>query len=445
MAISVNPLTFVINVPKADLTLVQLLPTEIYNMDLNWFRLELKSWEDEGNGLEGGITFLKTHTHNTEVSLGGLTFARVIEILAPYTITFEDGQYAVNLIGANSNVSDRVNVNQVSVRSQNSAGLISSPAIEFASFNGGVLVDTIRGVTGTIFPRGTEQLPVNNLVDALLIAEYRGFKKLYINESMELDGGSDLSEFTIVGQSHVLTELEIAEDADVIGVTFMNASIFGTLDGGNSIDDCVVGDITFFNGHIHNSSLYGTITLGGGEDAYIVNCSRLDISFIPVINMGGSGQDLVMPNYAGAIWIENLTGASKAGIGLISGTVILDSATVTSGNITVSGIGRLVDESNNYIETGIWNGGVTITNNLISKETISTAVWDEPLILHQDVGSTGEALGDAAIGGAPTAGEVADAVWDEDLTTHTTANSAGKILQDTKRDVGDAQALILAI
>jgi hypothetical protein len=120
MAISINPLTFVITVPKADLTLIQSNPTEIRELNLNTFRLSLKDWEDSD-----GITFLKTHSHNTEATLSGITFARMIEIFDPYSITFEDGQYAVNLIGANSNVADKVNVNQVSVRSSNSAGLIT--------------------------------------------------------------------------------------------------------------------------------------------------------------------------------------------------------------------------------------------------------------------------------------------------------------------------------
>ena len=122
MAISIDPLTSVINVPRADMTLIQSTPTEIRQLDLDTFRLALKAYE----AAEYGIYLLKTHNHNTEVTLGSLTFARVIEILPPYTVTFEDGQYAVNLVNANSNVAERTNVNQVSVRSANSAGLVAA-------------------------------------------------------------------------------------------------------------------------------------------------------------------------------------------------------------------------------------------------------------------------------------------------------------------------------
>jgi hypothetical protein len=119
--ISINWGTKVIYIPKSYLTVVQLAPTEIYSLNLNTFRLDLKDLEDS----EEGQVCLDTHTHNTEVTLSGITFARVIQIINGYTITFEDGQYAVNLIGANSNVADVVNVNQVSVRSANSAGMIT--------------------------------------------------------------------------------------------------------------------------------------------------------------------------------------------------------------------------------------------------------------------------------------------------------------------------------
>ncbi len=122
MAITIDWATKIINVPKADLTLIQSAPTEIREMNVNTFRLWLKDIEDNVEGLP----FVDTHRHNTQVVLAGLTLARVVEILSPYTITFEDGLYAVNLVGAINNIADKMNVNRVSLRSSNSAGLIST-------------------------------------------------------------------------------------------------------------------------------------------------------------------------------------------------------------------------------------------------------------------------------------------------------------------------------
>lgn len=375
-SVSINWGTSVIFVPKTFLTLIQSSPTEIYELNLNYFRLTLKELEDNPMG----ITYLKTHNHNTEVSLGGLTYARVIEILPPYTITFEDGQYAVNLVGANSNVGDRVNVNQVSVRSSNSAGLISIPSVEYSSFNGGVIIDTVKGTTGTVFPRGTLQLPVNNLDDALLICDYRGFNRLYLYSNLTISGNTayNLESFFIQGQSHVKEEIIIGDIALVNSATFSDLTISGVLDGYNEINNSIVKDILYFNGHIHDSSLTGDILLAGNEDAVFVNCITSDFKNPPIVNMGGSGQNLVMTNYNGIISITNMSGATtQIGIGLVAGTIILDSTTVTGGVIHASGIGQLEDENGEKILTGIWNGGVQIINNLINTNTISEAVHIE--------------------------------------------------------------------
>ena len=112
----------IVYVYKSDMIQVQSVPTEIWNLDIESFRANLHLAQES----KDGIPFPSIFSHNTEVQLGGILLARVLEIINNYTITFEDGQYAVNLINANSNIGDRVNVNQVSVRSSNSAGLVSS-------------------------------------------------------------------------------------------------------------------------------------------------------------------------------------------------------------------------------------------------------------------------------------------------------------------------------
>jgi hypothetical protein len=93
-------------------------------LDTNQFRLDLKALEDD----EAGMPFPDTHRHNTEVTVVGVTYARVIEIINDYSITFEDGQYSVRLAGSNNNFFDVengiLNQNQVQVIAQNAAGLI---------------------------------------------------------------------------------------------------------------------------------------------------------------------------------------------------------------------------------------------------------------------------------------------------------------------------------
>lgn len=120
MSISIDWGNKIILIPKTYLTYVN---GSNYILDTNQFRLTLKELEAS----ENGIVFDETHNHNTEINIGGLTLARTVEIINGYTITFEDGQYAVNLTGANSNIGEVINLNQVSIRSSNSAGMVTVP------------------------------------------------------------------------------------------------------------------------------------------------------------------------------------------------------------------------------------------------------------------------------------------------------------------------------
>ena len=62
---------------------------------------------------------------------------------------------------------------------------------------------------------------------------------------------------------------------------------------------------------------------------------------------------------------------------------------------------------------------------------IADAVWDEAIAAHAAVGSTGEALADAAAALGLTAAAVADAVWDEAQAGHVTAGTFGLALDAT--------------
>jgi hypothetical protein len=121
MAISITWPTKVILIPKADTTLVDAGPPEIRSYDVNTFRQALNDLQDD----EEGIVFDTTHEHTPEKTLSGVTYARFVEIINGYTVEFEDGQYQVNLSGANHNIGDVKVANQVSIVIGNSAGLVN--------------------------------------------------------------------------------------------------------------------------------------------------------------------------------------------------------------------------------------------------------------------------------------------------------------------------------
>jgi hypothetical protein len=126
MALSIDWKTSVITVPQSYLTPVT---GTIYELDTDQFRLDLKALEASVYGMPN----LKTHDHNTEVTVVGTTYVRAIIMLAPYSVEFEDGQYTVVLKGSNNNIFDVENgflvQNQVQIISTNAAGLIVTSGV----------------------------------------------------------------------------------------------------------------------------------------------------------------------------------------------------------------------------------------------------------------------------------------------------------------------------
>lgn len=327
MATSVNWITGVITVQRADMALIQTLPTEIRQLDLNSFHLELRDLEDDVDGRP----WTRTHTHNTTVVVGGVSLARVIEILEPYTITFEDGQYAVNLVGANSNVGDRINVNQVSVRSANSAGLVDLEILISSAYQGHVVVNHANGQSGTDEPIGTFQAPSNNMADALAIAEKQGIRKFtFLDGVTLLEDYSAGYEFVGISPFVVLTA---DTTANIIGCSISSMTVQGVFDGFSVVRNCSINNITDASGFFENCSFTGTVALNGKLDAY--DCySQVEGGGYPVFDVGSNA--FVTRNMRGSIGIVNADVGHLSSIGLSEGRFIADSSNI-GGEIHVRG------------------------------------------------------------------------------------------------------------
>lgn len=366
MAISIDWGTKVIFVPQSFLTS---LGGGLYELDTDLFRLALKDLEDG----EEGINFLDTHRHNTVVLLGGIGYARTIEIINGYTVTFEDGQYAVNLVGSNNNIADVTNVNQVSIRPNNSAGLIQTREIQYSSFEGGVTIDVANGVAGVAYPTGTPRQPVNNVADALFIAELYGFRTLHIVGDITFDTGDDISEYLVLGKNALRTHIFLLPGADAEMTEFREVTITGTLDQGSLIRNSYVYDLNYVNGFIHQCMLDGTIALGSVTPAHIMDC----FSGADGVTVDFTGDHLLnLVGFNGDITIEGRTGSTDpANIHINSGTVTLAASVTDGAGMDIQGVGRFVN-----------NSLVTPTQvDLVTPDSTADAVWDELADDHLDL------------------------------------------------------------
>ena len=200
MALSIDWSSSVISVPQAYLTFIS---TGLYELDVDAFRLDLKDIEDS----EEGMPFPDTHRHNTEVVLSGVTYARTFEILSPYTVTFEDTgtPYTVRCVGANHNIADVKNVNNVSLIIGNSAGLITVAT-------GGSTGPSAGDIAAAVLSAAVEGIYTMSDILKILAAVAAGKTNI-----TDLGGGNAHVEFDHIDESGACVEAEMtgSERTDV--------------------------------------------------------------------------------------------------------------------------------------------------------------------------------------------------------------------------------------
>ena len=342
MAISIDWITGEITVPKADTQLSQIGPPEIRTHDTDAFRLELKDLEDDA---AGGRPWPRTHNHNLPVTIAGVTYARTLKIIAPYFVTYEDGQYRVSLTGSNNNIVDVATVNQVSIISNNSAGLTFSEQINDQSFLGKVWVDTVEGLSGTSFPRGTPTDPVLTFDEGMTIALARKLKAFHVSGTVTPT--VSLARYAIDGNSPEIGAMVLTGTPDTTNAAFNRLRVSGTVNGPCSFYECAIDFVAGFEGAAYDCALLGSLVLDAAATAplRLVDChSDVAGTTRPTIDFNGAVCNGSIRNYNGGATIAGVTQGQSISIDCNSATIELD-ATCTSGTFNIRGIGYLIDNS----------------------------------------------------------------------------------------------------
>lgn len=354
-----------ITVFKTDMVLVDPgPPREIYQLDTDALRLALKDLEDDVQGM----AWPDTHQHNTPVTVSGVTLARVIEFINGYTIEFEDGPYAVNLVGSNNNIADVVVANQVQVRSNNSTGLQDLNSLQAASFDGAVTVNLSSTFTGSVFPVGTRGFPVNNFADAKAIADARGIPFFNVVGSSTLDAADYSSGYTFQSDNANQTTLTVPAGADVDNCVFRELTVTGTIDANVDMHGCTLAaPMSLGSGQATSCVLgAGTYTLTGTGTMQFLDCwSGVPGAGTPILDFAGNNKALGVRGYNGGIRLQNKTGAASVSIDLNSGQAIIDD-TVTAGTVLIRGVGRWANEST-------YAGGADVQNQTVPQELVD--IW----------------------------------------------------------------------
>ncbi len=375
MALTVDHATKIFTILQADMTLLQLVPTLIYELDLVALRNEMKALTDN----EVGISYDDSHTWFPSQTVGGVQLAPVFVMINGYTITFQDGQYAVNFKGANTNLGDVVNVNQVSVRTANSAGLVQSREIEFILFDNAVTIDqgnvTGNAIAGQANPIGTRLVPSDNIADSLFIASLRGFNELDARGNLTLGATDVLDDLTLMGDNPSQTVMTFTLGCSTKKTRILNAELTGTLNGALEINGCHIEGLAGIGGDLSETNIIDCIIETGGmtfstantQHVHLINCKSgpPNSVFVP-INFNDVGADLTMAQWNGQAELQNMTNGQSVKIFSNSGRIRI-AASCTSGTVHIHG---------NADVTNLAGVGVTVVD-----KTINAAILEVKKVL----------------------------------------------------------------
>ena len=356
-----NTPQYIINIPKTDMTDVTFGgPTEIRQLNIDDFRKILNDLMDD----EKGMVFPTNHVHTAPLTVAGVTLARVVEILTPYVVLFEDGLYNVNIVGGNSNIADKTIKNQVGVNTANSAGLTYSKQVEDQSFTDArVWIDIDAGTPGTSFPLGTPGSPVNNLADAQTIIVQRTLpNRIHLRGALVVGSGESIDNYDIVGDDSKLASINFITGASNANSVFRAMILTGDLNGSITARDVSsFSSIADFEGRMIKGGLAGTISLANTDADDIVefvDCfSNVAGTSTPIIDAAGiSGLQLNLRGYHGGLQVSGFNGPNMAAsLDVDSANILIDSSCV-SGTIVIRGVGHYTDNSGpncNVIVSGL--------------------------------------------------------------------------------------------
>jgi len=255
-------------------------------------------------------------------------------------------------------------------------GVIDPDTSNNMAYNGKVNLELGTSNVGVNFPVGTLGLPVNNLADALTIANDRGLDVIHIHNDWTFTYGTFIDDFTIEGDSLQKSEFTFEPDVIMLDCTIKDAKCTGDITGIIGFDNCHLIDIgSTFTGVtsrdiiILDSLIDGSMFVPSAYSGVIkvIGCwSNIAGSATPTFNWNNSNADLLVRNYTGGLTLSGCTQPINCSIDLASGKVILDES-VHNGNFTIRGVGAFEDRS-------LKGNGTTVnTNGLVDARDIKNA------------------------------------------------------------------------
>lgn len=255
-------------------------------------------------------------------------------------------------------------------------------AIQWVAFNNVVSIDIVNGKAGTEYPLGTVGEPVNNLADALAIAQSRNINDFFVKGNLTIANG-DFSGYRFIGYNAYRSLITIDPTATFSVLEISEATITGYFSGNCIIRNSLILDIYNYSGIMFQTAIGdGVIQLAPNSTSLFLDTYTSLVGGSPNFIDFNFGDNISfnVRSHSGRLLLQNCDKATCVGKIEVSGGSILFDSTVTAGSFGVAGTADLIDNSNgatvdstrlvhtDEIASKVWN--TQITDNLNAKEAL---------------------------------------------------------------------------
>jgi hypothetical protein len=206
-------------------------------------------------------------------------------------------------------------------------------------YNGQVNINTLLGLPGVAYPAGTLAQPVNNLSDALTIADNLGIKTLNIYG--EVDFNLNVNDFNVVGGN--FNSVVNLNNINVSGTTFEKCILEGSYSGEIRAYNCEIkNNLTGCEGKFIECGIADELNFNPNVISTFNDCYANGVS-APNIHMS-SGSKVRMGGYTGGLNIYDCVTGSALNVAFVVGQAFILTGN-TGGNITLLGIASFDNQS----------------------------------------------------------------------------------------------------
>lgn len=213
--------------------------------------------------------------------------------------------------------------------------------VSVQSYQGQVFIATASGFSGTNYPIGTQQAPVDNLTDAKTIADANGFKTFRLARGDTITLNADFSGYTFIGDADIIGNSQLC-----LGSGFLECDVSGSFicDAETDFTRCSLKGCVA-QGEFNNCAfkLADSLTLNG--DSTLVQCYSELVSASTAFTIAtGSNRIIRINGFFGDLEVKDMQATTTVFVDAVFGRLTLGGS-VAGPVVNISGVAELVDNS----------------------------------------------------------------------------------------------------